>query len=205
LKKWIFLLVALLPALSLHEVRFVGPLEPIPYVTTPSQEELLSIRISAKWNLDYSIASRYVSLAIKHENKKGFPSRYDILAVAQVESNFKANALDPLSPSVGLMQINAPAHKVTKESMMNPDANIRKGSEVLKTYRQLVKTDAQALVMYNAGPRGFASLCAGNPSCTTTYSAKVLQAKAELLGKMQPKWKFSQRSQRSSQKAPSSA
>lgn len=185
MKKWILILLLLFPMMT-AEVWFIGPPEPTAH---DREVEQLSSHISQTWKLDYSIARKYVDLAVKHEKSTGFPSRYDILAVTQVESGFRANAKDSKSPSVGLMQVNAKAHKMPKQTLLDPEKNIEKGAEILHEYRKKAKSDRDAFIMYNAGPGGYASICAGKKSCTTPYSAKVQKAKAEFLKRKEPSWK----------------
>lgn len=171
--QWLTVFFLIFSPATMTDNVFVGP-------TLDTSHERLAEHISKKWKIDYRLAIGYVDLAAKHQAPAGFPSKVDILAVAQVESGFREKAKDSKSPSVGLMQINTAAHKVSKAAMETAELNIEKGAEILKQYRAKVKTDSAALVAYNAGPGGMAIVCENRNPCSSTYSQKVQRAKREL-------------------------
>ena len=171
--QWLTVFFLIFAPITMADNTFVGP-------TLDTSHERLAEHISRKWKIDYRLAVGYVDLAAKHQAPSGFPSKVDILAVAQVESNFRERAKDPTSPSVGLMQIHIKAHNVSKAAMETASLNIEKGAEILKQYRAKVKSDSAALVAYNAGPGGMAIVCENRNPCTSTYSQKVQRAKWEL-------------------------
>lgn len=150
-------------------------------VPTKTEDEILADHISRKWAIDYKLTSKYVDLASKHATEGGFPSKLDILAIIEVESNFRPHAQDSVSPSMGLMQINVDAHRVKPKDMKDPEKNIKKGSDILRLYRELVGSDNAAIVAYNAGIGGVLNICSKRkPTCSSTYSKKVHRAKEEL-------------------------
>lgn len=175
IKKILILLILLVvPYLSLGGLPdSSNPLTPI---------EKLIDHIESKFKIDRDLAKEVVETAFQHGNNSSFPSPLDILAVTQVESKFKTTAVNKSGPCIGLMQINAGAHSLGYKNLTKPSINLSKGSDLLKEYRGLTKSDSAALVAYNAGPVGMRRICGGNtPMCSSEYSRKVAVAKRELL------------------------
>lgn len=111
---------------------------------------------------------------------KGWPQPMDVLAIMQVESKFDKNALDSVSGSTGLMQVNSSVHQVSQEALKAPVTNLSWAIHLLRTYRSMVKSDSQALVAYNQGPGAVPETCGDNRICETEYTQKVALAKQEL-------------------------
>lgn len=108
----------------------------------------LAKRISSKWGVDYSLATKVVDSASQH-SYQDFPRMEHILAVIAVESSFKPNAFK--SGNTGLMQVNVRANGKHLRNK-TPEENIRVGSSILRQYYGLVgkKQDA-AVSAYNSG------------------------------------------------------
>jgi soluble lytic murein transglycosylase-like protein len=76
------------------------------------------------------------------------------------------------------MQINVGVHgKAAKKSNK---ANVRTGIKLLEEYKGQYKTNRQALIAYNMGPRNAEKYCKSKPDCQTDYSRKVEKVKANL-------------------------
>lgn len=134
--------------------------------------------ISETYNRPYYEVVRIVRYAFEQsENNKGFPSAYDILAVMGVESSFNPAARGP--GGLGLMQVN-PTVFTTIPGLADINTNISTGHKILQEYRTIAKTDAHALVYYNAGPTGGRNICPAR-TCNTPYTEKVARLKYKLL------------------------
>lgn len=93
----------------------------------------------------------------------------EILAIISVESEFNPKALSADGTSIGLMQINAPAHKVSKQSVASIKDNLKFGISLLSEYKKLAKSQKESWRMYNTGP-GMAQKC---KLCGREYAQKV--------------------------------
>ena len=118
-------------------------------------------------------AAEIVLAAFRYGGVK-FPTPVDILAVVGVESSFQSDAIHRIGPSVGLMQINAKAHKEDPENLLDVQENIRKGVEILTQYSRGRREEA-TLLAYNAGPANVSCT-----ACSSPYISKVKKLKREL-------------------------
>ena len=108
-----------------------------------------------------------------------------VLAVIQVESNFKADVVSKTG-DYGLMQINKCNHEYFKKLLgvtdfLDPRQNIEVGVYILKDliYNYKCETEEQLLMAYNRGYSG-AKKYWDKGIVSNTYSTKVLEAKAAL-------------------------
>lgn len=85
--------------------------------------------------------------ALTTSNK--FPSKPLVLAIVKVESNNKPSAIN--GNAVGLMQVVAKSPK-DKAALLNPDYNLRRGIDLLRSYYASLGNNAEAAVeAYNVG------------------------------------------------------
>lgn len=79
-----------------------------------------------------------------------FPTKKDLLGVIGVESEFNPKIIT--GSSIGLMQVCHKSHDLRPKDLFNVRYNIKKGSEILRTYYiELGKNKAAALQAYNLG------------------------------------------------------
>lgn len=109
-----------------------------------------------------------------------WPKATDVLAVIAVESAFTTDAIHPIGPSVGLMQINAGAHRVSVSELKQIGPNIKRGYDLLTYLRAKTSSDSKALIAYNAGLGKLKKICGDKKICVTGYVQKVLKTKAKL-------------------------
>jgi len=104
-----------------------------------------------------SIASKYVS-------QQSILSLNELIAlikaIIRIESNFNPNAenISSKEHSVGLMQINIRAHKVSREDMLVPTKNIDYGTSYLVSLLNRYGELDKAISAYNAGKATLANL-----------------------------------------------
>jgi len=109
-----------------------------------------------------------------------FPTPYDILAVASIESGLNPYAVSPTG-AVGIMQINTKYWKV--RGVKDSAVNVKTGAKVLKEYHGQFQTTNGALLAYNAGPSVALKKCKPGKavkSCSSRYSDKFHAAKADI-------------------------
>lgn len=83
-----------------------------------------------------------------------FPRREDIISVIAVESGFRTCPTDGLG-SYGLMQVNAKANRINKETLCNPQVNMIHGVRILRENYETFRSERKALLVYNAGIGNF--------------------------------------------------
>lgn len=96
-----------------------------------------------------------------------FPRKDDVLAIIEIESNFKTNAKSS-SGAKGLMQV------LYKKTNSDSD-NILAGVELLREYRLRLGSDEAAVHAYNVGIGAFIRGKRSKP-----YYKKYLEAKSQL-------------------------
>ena len=149
------------------------------------EEDQLTQVVVQKFPKQEKYARLVVRYALWHERQNPglkWPKAKDILAVVSVESGFNPEAVHPIGPSVGLMQINAGAHKVSVSELKQIGPNMKRGYELLVYLRAKTRSDAEALIAYNAGLGGMKSICKNSKKCVTTYVLKVSRAKQNFKG-----------------------
>jgi len=102
--------------------------------------------IQTRYDIPESLAENIVNLVYTYSKGDSFPRPITVLAIIATESGFKPNARSYLG-ATGLMQVMEKYHGPTPTI----EDNIRKGIEILKEYRKLTKSDAEALEAYNVG------------------------------------------------------
>ena len=87
-----------------------------------------------------------------------------ILSVMQVESKFDYKAISPTGP-IGLLQVAWSWHKekTTKAELFDPKTNIIVGTQILREYKNLSKSEIETLLRYN-----------GSLGAAPVYAVKVL-------------------------------
>lgn len=93
----------------------------------------------------------------------------EVLAIISVESEFNPKAVSADGSSIGLMQINTPAHKINKQAVASIRDNLKFGIDLLSKYKQMARSQKESWRMYNTGP-GTARRC---KSCGKEYTQKV--------------------------------
>lgn len=73
-----------------------------------------------------------------------------ILSVMQVESKFDYKAISPTGP-IGLLQVAWSWHKekTSKAALFDPKTNITVGTQILREYKNLSKSEIETLLRYN--------------------------------------------------------
>lgn len=126
------------------------------------------------------IVRRIVRQAVIEGNPKKFPTPYDILAVAKIESDFNPEALSK-SGAIGVMQ-TLPKYWGTKP-LGNASESVKLGSRILREYHSQFKTTNGALLAYNKGPGNAIKLCkpgVKTKTCKSDYSVRFYSARAEI-------------------------
>jgi soluble lytic murein transglycosylase-like protein len=98
-----------------------------------------------------SICAQAESLCLevfKKASTTGFPNGSEVLAIIQVESNFKPKA--KYQKSVGLMMVRSESPKRRKE-LLRPSENIQAGVVLLESYYGLLGSKKAAVEAYNIG------------------------------------------------------
>lgn len=142
------------------------------------------LKVSSIYNLSTNLVDKTTNIIIREGNinpntarnyalwihQAGLKHRVDpilILSVMSVESKFKANAKSPTGP-IGLLQIAHTHHKEksTKSGLYDPKTNIFVGAQILREYKNISKTETEALLRYN-----------GSLHANRGYAKKVLISK----------------------------
>lgn len=114
-------------------------------------EKLTKIVISKYKAIDKQMAAQIVIIAKKHE-KPDFPRAEDILAIIGVESSFKPHAVSKDGHDLGLMQVRAKAHKLSRSELKTIDQQIKIGAKILRDYYMKLKQNERKTIMaYNSG------------------------------------------------------
>lgn len=92
-----------------------------------------------------------------------------VLSVMKTESNFDPSAKSG-KQAIGLMQVIAKFHpeKVNPAELKNPKKNIEVGTQILREYRDISRSDTEALLRYN-----------GSLGKKSSYAKKVLTKRYE--------------------------
>lgn len=110
----------------------------------------LSVFLSDKFKqpLDLILS---ITNEVKAQAFKDFPTMADVLAIVAVESSFNPRARH--KGSMGLMQINLPAHKnkLKGKDVFNVQTNIAYGISILRDYYLATGSRDAAVLAYNAG------------------------------------------------------
>jgi soluble lytic murein transglycosylase-like protein len=104
-----------------------------------------------------------------------------LVAVAQVESEFKANARSH-ADARGLLQVLPGTAAERRLNADDPSSNVLAGARYLKLMRKRFERTDLALAAYNAGPTLVDRLGRGPTHATQTYIANVQQRWAALAG-----------------------
>ncbi len=119
--------------------------EPFPSVNR-SDMHIVSDLVN-RFKIPRSLALDIVRLANEHA-VESFPTKADILAMAEIESGFRPNA--KYRDCYGLMMIQKKSHlkKLRRgEDLMNPQTNMRIGTEIMKEYYEAVNHDKRAAIL----------------------------------------------------------
>lgn len=152
-----------------------GPFETLPVPVVSRAERSLKEFIVDKFKRSEAEAFEIVKAAYRY-GRSTFPTPLDVLAVIGVESSFDPKAVHPIGPSIGLMQINAKAHREEPKGLENIAFNVQRGVEILTQYSR-GRTEEIALLAYNVGP-AYALNC--EDVCSLTYVTKVRRMKGIL-------------------------
>ena len=130
-----------------------------------------------------AVMARWEPLCAKHSVRTGVPKSW-LLAMIYRESGgnprIRNNHDDP--PGLGLMQITATAlyRGLTQEQVLDPDTNIRIGSNLVASLRKIVDDLPAVASMYNAGGTAkgphVSSIDPFGYVCTTGHIEAVVRA-----------------------------
>lgn len=110
-----------------------------------------------KYNINYDLASKIVTLAKKYEHKS-FPRAEDLLAIIGIESSFNPGAVSGLEsdPAVGLTQIRPNIWGFDAEELRGDvEKQISASSNILSKYNRHLNSKEDAIHAYNVGLTAF--------------------------------------------------
>ena len=126
------------------------------HFTTESHREVTTISQLAT-PLAEKFGDRVYPIAFKvsKETEGGvYPSAAMVLAIAATESSFRTDAES--SSSVGLLQINAKAHGLSKKDMFDVDKNIKHSVSYLRKLNKTCKGNQKCVILsYNVGHKAY--------------------------------------------------
>jgi hypothetical protein len=122
-----------------------------PEEVKPADDGLVDL-ITDKYRVDPLLASQIVDLAKKH-GESTFPTAKDILTVIGIESSFNPLAKSKLKhdPARGLMQVRSGVWKLPAAELTKVENQIKHGAQILKHYRDKLKSTEAAIKAYNIG------------------------------------------------------
>jgi peptidoglycan DL-endopeptidase CwlO len=126
------------------------------------------------------IPARYRSAFDQASAASGLPLPM-LVAVAQVESRFKASAVSTAGAR-GLLQVLPSTARSLRLSADAPESNVLAGARYLRTLLDRFHSTDLALAAYNAGPTAVTKAGGAPTSETITYVANVTQGWRALNG-----------------------
>ena len=157
-------------ASAAHSTR--GTLAPVHIPALPAKSE------SSTGNCP--IPARFRSAFVRAADDTGFQLSM-LVAVAQVESQFKPNARSQ-ADARGLLQVTPTTAAELKLNVNDPSSNVLAGARYLRLMLNRFQRTDLALAAYNAGPTVVERLGRAPSQETQTYVANVQQRWAALAG-----------------------
>lgn len=118
-------------------------------MSTTGKESDLALRQIAGPNAHTVGTERWAPLAARMARRHQVPVSW-VLAVIYAESGGNPRAVAP-DGGIGLMQIMPGSHRTTKRAMLDPQANVDKGTSILRQLMKLGLDLPPAASGYNAG------------------------------------------------------